>query len=423
MNVLIVDDQQAIVDSLKNGIHWENLPVQQVYTATSAKEAKLILLNFQVDVLVSDIEMPEEDGISLCSWAKEKFPDLECIFLTSHADFKYAKEAISLGGFDYILQPVRYVEVENVLLRVWDKIRQRKKLRRIVDNQKQVLIQRNTILDAMFSKLSSGKLQDANQIFIHFKELIAAEYEECVIYPALIWVTKWKRLTNSWDENLMRLTLSNILGELFYDQNANVAVSSLLENRYWVFVAMEKKKVTEEIWRNRMQEFYHFVDGTMDFSIAVYPATEPTAQKIEILHEQLSLCVKHNAEKKKGIYWEDTVLEKGLPQEHAVDLAIAYIKKNLNKNISRTDVAEYVHLNEEYFSRLFKQETGDTFKDYVLSEKMNCAKRLLAQTRLSISIVASKTGYDNCSHFSKMFKKVTNKTPQEYRKENQNYVE
>ena len=102
-----------------------------------------------------------------------------------------------------------------------------------------------------------------------------------------------------------------------------------------------------------------------------------------------------------------------------VQKAVSYIKANLNKNISRTDVAELVHLNEEYFSRLFKQQTGETFKDYILLEKMNMARTLLERSNLSISIVASKVGYDNFSHFSKMFKKLTDMTPQEYRKEHQ----
>ena len=51
MNVLLVDDQKAIVESLKNGIQWGKLPVSQVYTACSAEEAKLVLRNFEVDVL------------------------------------------------------------------------------------------------------------------------------------------------------------------------------------------------------------------------------------------------------------------------------------------------------------------------------------------------------------------------------------
>ena len=72
MNVLLVDDQKEITESLKNGIHWDSIPVEQVYTACSAREARLVLVNFPIDVLISDIEMPEEDGLSLCAWAKEK---------------------------------------------------------------------------------------------------------------------------------------------------------------------------------------------------------------------------------------------------------------------------------------------------------------------------------------------------------------
>ena len=186
MNVLLVDDQKAIVDSLKNGIRWDKLPVGQVYTACSAKEAKLVLMNFVVDVLVSDIEMPEEDGLSLCGWAKDKFPGIECIFLTSHAEFDYAREAIKMGGFDYILQPVRYEEVEKTLLKVWDKIRNNKRILQIMDSQKAVMEQSNHILETMLAKAAREKSEDANQIFRHFHEIFRSEYENCSIHLSLI---------------------------------------------------------------------------------------------------------------------------------------------------------------------------------------------------------------------------------------------
>ena len=95
----------------------------------------------------------------------------------------------------------------------------------------------------------------------------------------------------------------------------------------------------------------------------------------------------------------------------------SYIANNLNKNFSRKDVADSVYLNEEYFSRLFKQHTGLTFKEYIAVERMKEAKKLLRESKLSISIIASKIGYDNFSYFSKIFKKATGKTPQEYRRD------
>lgn len=420
MNVLIVDDQKAIVDSLKNGIRWDTLPVEQVYTACSASEAKLVLMNFSVDVLLSDIEMPEEDGLSLCRWAMENMESLECIFLTSHADFDYAREAITIGSFDYILQPVRYEEVERVLRRVWAKVCQKKKVSRMMDTRKLVLEQRSTILDAMVSKLLRGKEADADRIYRHFREMFQLEYEECAVYPLMIQVQKWKKLTNMWDEELVRVTLSNMLEELFAWQKAKVGVSSVRENRYWVFLVMEKKEIQEENIRQKLEEFYHFINENMDFSISIYPAAFPFQQESSHeIYEKLSRRDAGNPEHKKGIFWEAPEASGESEQENPVEQALSYIKKNLNKNITRTDVADYVHLNEEYFSRLFKQETGDTFKDYLLMEKMKQAQYLLKNTKLSVSIIASKVGYDNFSHFSKMFKKITDRTPQEYRKESQ----
>ncbi len=422
MNVLLVDDQKAIVDSLKNGIHWDNLPVGQVYTACSAKEAKLVLMNFVVDVLISDIEMPEEDGLSLCGWAKDKFPGLECIFLTSHAEFAYAREAIKMGGFDYILQPVRYEEVEKVLLKVWDKIRNNRRILQIMDSQKAVMEQSNHILETMIAKASQGKSEDANQIYRHFHEIFRSEYENCSIRLTLIHIVKWKKITNIWSEKLVSLVFGNVLEELFFEQKGKAGIVCQPEDKYWIFLVVENKKINEDIWNNYLKTFYTFIDENMDFSIALYPddmAASSPDKNFYDAYRKLTGRLLHNTEKKRGILLEDTQTEKETADDNSIDLAIRFVKKNLNKNISRTEVAEYVHLNEEYFSRLFRQQTGATFKDFVLSEKMNEAKTLLAHSRLSIGIIASKIGYDNFSHFSKMFKKMTNQTPQEYRKEYQ----
>lgn len=420
MNILLVDDQKAIVESLKKGIRWDKLPVEQVYTACSAKEAKLVLMNFEVDVLVSDIEMPEEDGLSLCTWAKDKFPDIECIFLTSHAEFEYAKKALKMGSFDYILQPVRYEEVEQALMKVWQRIQENRKILQVIDSQRHVIMQRNTILDAMMSKVSQEKYEDAEQIFLHFREMFQPEYEECVVYPILIQVLKWKKITNVWEEGLVRLVLCNVLEEFFDEFQGKAGISNLMEKSYWIFLVLERKGAAEDIVREKLNSFHSFIDSNMDFSIAIYPANGMLGASIRTIYTRLSKRAQQNVERRKGIQWEDTEDVQEIVQEDPIEAAIRYIKKNLNKNISRTDVAEYVHLNEEYFSRLFRKQTGDTYKDYVLSEKMKEAKKLLEHSRLSISIIASKVGYDNFSHFSKMFKKVTNLTPQEYRKKFQN---
>ena len=86
----------------------------KVVPAYNAFEAKQILLTQRVDIMLCDIEMPVENGLALFRWVQEQGLDTECIFLTAHADFYYAKEAVRLGGFDYILQPARYEDIKHL---------------------------------------------------------------------------------------------------------------------------------------------------------------------------------------------------------------------------------------------------------------------------------------------------------------------
>lgn len=418
MKILLVDDQKEIVDSLKKGIRWGSLPVDQVYTACSAKEAKLILLNFDVDVLITDIEMPEEDGLSLFRWTRQHCENIECIFLTSHADFKYVQEAIKMGGFDYVLQPVRYSEMEAVILKVYDRISQQKKLQQIVDVQKKTLKQKDAILDAILLKCASGKMEEADQIYRHFCEMFLPEYHHCVVYCVLVQVLKWKKITRPWNEKLVKLVLKNVLEEVFISQRAEVGISGQQRNYYWVFLVVERELLNSEIYEKNIETFYQFINQHLDFFIALYPMLRNTEDIFSDTYLSLFNRASANHQNKSGIYKYD-VKTVTMQEEKPIELAIQYVKKNINRNFSRADVADYVHLNEEYFSRLFKQQTGDTFQDYVMFEKMEEAKKLLVHSKLSVSIIASKVGYGNFSHFSKMFKRATNQTPQEFRKVHQ----
>lgn len=265
MKLLIVDDQKDIVESLRDDINWKGIGIDKIYTACSASEAKLQLLDQEIDILLTDIEMPEENGIELFRWVRARDMDLLGIFLTAHPDFKYTKEAIRLGGFDYILQPARYEEIQKVV-------------------------------------------------------------QEAV----------WKR-----NEKL-------------------------------------ESKMPQEKERRKSQ-----AEMEKELSFQLDEGTEADKQNYE---RQI-----HSLEK--------------------------YLKENLSRNISRTEASKMLHLNEDYFSRLFKKYTGTTYKDYIMELRIGQAKHLLAKSCLSVSIIAGKVGYDNFSYFSTIFRKMTGMSPQEYRQQ------
>ncbi|CAM3647599.1 helix-turn-helix domain-containing protein [Cohnella lubricantis] len=96
--------------------------------------------------------------------------------------------------------------------------------------------------------------------------------------------------------------------------------------------------------------------------------------------------------------------------------ACRYVSLHLNRRISLEEVAEHLHLNASYFSRLFKKETGITFIEYVTRMKMERAKELLDQTLHSVGEICEQLGYDNQSYFIKTFKAHAGVTPMEYRR-------
>jgi YesN/AraC family two-component response regulator len=122
MNIIIVDDQISVLNGIMSGINFNKIGIDRVFTATNVSEAKEIIKTNDIDILLSDIEMPGENGLSLCRWVYENHSSTIIILLTSHASFTYAKESIKFGCFDYVIQPAPYHEIEDVIMRAVSKI-------------------------------------------------------------------------------------------------------------------------------------------------------------------------------------------------------------------------------------------------------------------------------------------------------------
>lgn len=418
MNVLMVDDQKTVVEQMKTGINWECIGAAQIFTACCAMEAKLILVNFQVDLLITDIEMPEEDGLSLWKWAKQRYSELECIFLTSHAEFEYAQRAISLGGFDYILQPARYSDMEKVIVRAFERIKSKRQMHKYEKAGKVVLKQRDLLLEDLIRALIREEYTNAEKVYAQLQAILHMDYEECECFPLTLQMDD--RGSEHWGEKEIIFSIRNILEELLAPMNCRVCIAYQKEWGYKILLVMEKGLFSEEKCRQFIREFMKFVSEKMRWRAALYVGRGCGEKLNPILCKELILMKKQAPEVVGKVLWDNAkdspAIENGDEDTIRVMKAIEYIRKNISKNISRSELAELIYLNEDYFTRVFKKQTGYTYKEYVLLEKMRKAEVLLEQTKFPISIIASKVGYDNCSHFTKMFKKITGVTPKDFRK-------
>ena len=95
-----------------------------------------------------------------------------------------------------------------------------------------------------------------------------------------------------------------------------------------------------------------------------------------------------------------------------------YIEKSYYSDITISNIAKDFHISRNYLYTLFKREYGVSPQDYLISYRIEMAKKLLKNTRDSLSIneIASSTGFDNPLYFSRIFRNRTGMSPSEYRK-------
>lgn len=128
MNVLIVDDDMATVDVICKSVNWSALHIDKVMTAYNIEKAKEVLADIPADIVVCDIEMPMGNGTELLKWVRENDMSSEFLFLTCHTEFQYASVAIRYQAAGYLVKPFRVEQVEAELLRLVQRIMEKRKI-------------------------------------------------------------------------------------------------------------------------------------------------------------------------------------------------------------------------------------------------------------------------------------------------------
>ncbi|WP_044913326.1 response regulator transcription factor [Butyrivibrio sp. WCE2006] len=250
MQVLLVDDDRFVIAALQKGIAWESLGITEVFTANNINSAKEIMESNDIDLLLSDIDMPHGTGLDLLKYIREQGNNVPTIFLTNYADFSYAQKAVELRSFHYFLKPIDYAELTRIIKKA---------------------------------------LKEAEEV-----------------------------------------------------QN--------------------QKSLSPE--------------GKIDIP-------DISTDSIE--------------------------------NESNITAMLKYVDDHFREDISREQLSVMFFFDPDYITKIFKKQTGMSYKNYVIEKRLSLAKELLSESDYPIHDISQYVGYDNYSYFTRLFKKSFGITPIEYR--------
>lgn len=240
--VVAADDESYVIEALQKLINWRKMNCELLAVVKDGHELINKIEEFEPDIVITDIRMPETNGIEVCRYLYERYPEIQKIILTAYSDFVYAKAAIKYNVCEYVLKVSLIEELPQAIMKATEQ------------------------LDLLMQRIKNDELLELKPLSI--------------------------------------------------------------------------------------------------------------VQQID-----------------------------------------RYIAENYQKKITLDDIAEKLHVNSSYLSRVYKLRSGKNLFDAIINLRIEAAKDYLLHTELRTYEVSQLVGVEDASYFSKMFKKITGLTPKDFRKQ------
>ena len=113
--VVLVDDERLIIRGLSTVIPWAELGCEIAGTAHDGVSGLELIRSIRPDIVLTDIRMPNMDGLTMLAAIRSEFPGIQMSVLTAYRDFEYARKAITLGVCRYLLKPSNLDELQEAV--------------------------------------------------------------------------------------------------------------------------------------------------------------------------------------------------------------------------------------------------------------------------------------------------------------------
>ena len=420
--VLLVDDEYMITEGLKRLIPFDKWDMEVVATANHADDALDYVREHPVDIVISDVNMPDKTGLEMIGEMKELLPNAYYILLSGYQEFDYVKKAMNLNVVDYLVKPVDKVELEHLLEKIASQLGEKSHEPEILSQQldeeafKTHLNQKENWWIGL-SKEKQGNFVIPYYVLGQDWQIVLAdqEFEGLLVMPFEAPYQsnfeKWKRdIEKTLFYGSVNLNQSESLFS-YYEPIYRVIIQGNLQQIIEELTLLEKivlentprVSITKQLFTQFVMDVFHLfehlkADDMTDIVKNIHAITT---------FEDLVAYTKETLTSFFGQYRMN---------ENVVSV-LEVIGRDYKKGLSLKDISRDLFINPVYLGQLIKKETNSTFAELLNKQRIKAAQQLLLSTNDSIEDVCYTVGYSNVGYFYKVFRKLCGKSPKAYRKQ------
>lgn len=499
--LLLVDDEELELDALKNYVDWGAMGLELAGTARNGKAAWEKILLQEPDIVITDIQMPVMDGITLAEKIFDLNRQIKILFLTGYDDIEYLKAAIKVSAVDYIQKPFSDEAVRAAVEKARQEIEQNRLMQHSVREGRSALVQKICAAEAR-AEVRQEWLEKLAQLNAYEQE--GEYYGMFQIYGmphgnlALSLENKLSEIISVWQEErrltvvirgyvhtgdsakrmlgLLEQLTDQVYNGVFYDRRFTgkelTGVFHILEsyercmfydetgvlrpvaeeNVYslWGQADIDKewlggfqKKLTESIMAGDQKEVEENADRLFDVLLENRASRAAVMRYLDkLLYEIEEMCTIERNREEMGRLMRQTMEQTGhcvnmgqiqgtvrkyfqavtaynaadVPDttDYVVQKVREYIHRNYAEQITSAQLAEEIHLSQNYIRSIFKEGTGKTIIEYLTEYRFEKATELLRMPQAKVKEVSVAVGYENVPYFCTLFIRNYGMTPGEY---------
>jgi two-component system response regulator YesN len=357
MKLLLIDDEIWTRNIIKTFGDWDKHGITLIEEASDGVEGLRLIKQSCPQIVITDMNMPGMNGISLLKILKDDYPQIKIIVVSGYDGFEFTKQAIMSNAIDYILKPIDAQEL-------------------------------NSAIDKCVKEIDNLYLSRDKSIYDLAKIL---------------------------DKSIIRMIMEDkkVIERLLINGNI-IGISNTLNRLYDNIIKNEIDEVIvgdviKKVFFERIEEYFLTIESSVSTDIQQFRENQDEKKSllevINFLKDSFQKALKAKAY---------SITDKS---SDTLDQVKTYIEIHYIEHISLTKLSNLFFISKEYLSKAFKARYQKNLMNYIIELRMKKAKSMLEDKDISIKSVGESVGYDDITHFYHVFKSYYHVSPGDMRRE------